>query len=186
MVTDTMKMSKNRIDAINAGVAFYNELGADFDSDVKNYYIPFTKYHNRWEEDLTLEDLKAARDLPEYKGFVSGYEYDVKELSVPGEYTGTQPLDKTKEATLEELLQFCRTLDQEVIFISSPFYGSQKKYEELNFALNMCRDAGFVTWDFNAEPLKSELAIDWSSDFRDKSHTNVRGALRNTPIWSAV
>lgn len=184
MVTDAMKMSKNRIDAIHAGVAFYEELGSDMDCNVKNYYIPFAKYHNRWEDDLTLEDLKATRDIPEYKGFVTNYEYDVKKLSVPNGYAGVQPMDDTRTATFEELLQFCQTLDQEVIFVSSPFYGNQKRYEHLNAALKMCRDAGFITWDFNSEPLKSELAIDWSCDFHDKSHTNVRGAVKYTKFIS--
>ena len=59
---------------------------------------------------------------------------------------------------LLDLLEYCKGLDQKVIFISAPFNPvnmQRDKLGEMNAACRMCEESGFTTFNFNLEPLRS-------------------------------
>lgn len=68
-VTDAMKPSKNRIDAINAALKYFKAQDIDISTNKMYYYFPFLLYHNRWQDDLTIEDLKAKKEGTTTKAF---------------------------------------------------------------------------------------------------------------------
>ena len=180
-VTDAMKQSKNRIDAINAGLKYFREKNADISYNKMYYYFSFMLYHNRWNEDFGFGDLKGTTDGNAYKGF---YATKHSMISVPVEQP-TYTTEKTEpeavdKAALQDLLYYCSTLDQKVIFVSSPFSISQDRQKLLNSYTEMIRDAGFTMYNFNTEEGAAKLGLDWDNDFLDTGHVNYYGAVKFT------
>ena len=54
-MVDNMKMSRNKIDAIQE-VIDYSEGGKNsIDTSGWSYYVPFLKYHSRWKERKSIQ-----------------------------------------------------------------------------------------------------------------------------------
>lgn len=180
-VTDAMKQSENRIDAINAGLKYFREKKAEISYNKMYYYFPFLLYHNRWNEDFEFEDLKGTTNGNAYKGF---YATNHSLTSVPVEQP-TYTTEKTEpeaadKAVLQDLLDYCSTLKQKVIFVSSPFAMSEERQKLLNSYTEMIRDAGFTMYNFNTKEGAAKLDLDWDHDFLDSGHVNYYGAVKFT------
>lgn len=185
-VTDAFRQSENRKDLIDDNLAYFKGLGLEnFDYDKWDYYFPFLKYHSRWDGDITGTDLLGTREKTSYKGFLpTSKSYYVEKLSDPGEYAGTQSLGEARMETLDDLLDYCDTLDQKVIFVASPYYADQDKQERLNTAVDYIEGRGYEVWDFNHGELKDEIDMNWSRDYFEKNHVNIFGAMKYTDFIS--
>jgi hypothetical protein len=185
-VTDAMKPSKNRTDAINAGLKYYKAEGVEMSYNKKYYYYPFLLYHNRWKDDLTLGELTGIKRGNKYKGFIATINSAsyLKNMKQP-EYTDerAEPENERKKV-LQDLLDYCSTLDQKVIFVSSPYDISKGDQKLLNSYMDIIRDAGFETLDYNSEELADSLGLDWDRDFMDSKHVNYSGAQKFTSAVS--
>jgi ASC-1-like (ASCH) protein len=180
-VTDAMKQSKNRIDAINAGLEYFRERNADISYNKMYYYFPFLLYHNRWNEDIGLEDLKGTTEGNLYKGFIAtNHSMTSVAVEQPTYTTEKTEPEASNKAVLQDLLDYCSTLDQKVIFVSSPFAISEDRQKLLNSYTEMIRDAGFTMYNFNTEEGAAEIGLDWDTDFLDSGHVNYYGAVKFT------
>ena len=180
-VTDAMKLSMNRIDAINAALAYYQERNADISYNRMYYYFPFLLYHNRWTDDLELTDLTLTAEENPYKGFyVTKYSLSSTAVEQPTYTTEKTEPEAANMAVLQDLLDYCSTLDQKVIFVSSPFAMSEDRQKLLNSYAEMIEDAGFTMYNFNTEEGAEEIGLDWSTDFLDSGHVNYYGAVKFT------
>jgi hypothetical protein len=180
-ITDAMKPSKNRINAIKGGLRYFKDNNADISYNKLYYYFPFLLYHNRWNEDLGLGDLKGTKSGNHYKGFFatihSMTSVPVKQPTYTTEKTEPKASDK---AVLQDLLDYCSTLDQKVIFVSSPFAMTKKRQKLMNSYTEMIRDAGFTMLDFNTKEGAAKIDLDWDHDFLDSGHVNYYGAVKFT------
>ncbi|MGI6722047.1 MAG: hypothetical protein ACOX4I_05790 [Anaerovoracaceae bacterium] len=181
-VTDCIKTREIREKAIDSALTYYKKMGADIDYDKNDYINSFLFYHNRWAADLGPRDFKVWGVNNKYKGFViNGRGYEKIHLEKPADVKGTTKLAKVQIDTLNDLLDYCDSIKQKVIFVSSPYAtDSVEKRQILNTAHKMIRKRGYEVWDFNHEPLLSKVNMNWHKDYFEKTHTNVYGAQKFT------
>ena len=179
LITDGMHNGKNRIDAINTAVDYYMD---DCNQNKLSYYLPGLRVIHLGSYGIKKDDwlLKGEPKSP-YKGYTRFGWANVKKLPQPKEYGDTAAIPETTETYMRELLDYCSTIEPKVIFVSAPFNPTSKsiiKQCRMNTICNMCEEAGFTVLNFNREPLRSQLNMDWSKDYRDRGHANAYGAAR--------
>lgn len=177
------RFSRNRIQAINAALEYFETQDADIEYTKEYYYFPFLKYHNRWQSDIGFDDLTGTNHSNRFKGFVftSTGSLSVKKLKQPS-YTNAvaDEINPAKKAILKDLIDYCKRLDQKVIFVSSPYRISAREQEQLNACGETITEAGFSFLNFNTADKVEILGLDWQTDFMDKKHVNVYGAMKYT------
>ena len=181
-VTDGMHWGSDRFDAIDTALAYYKEMGEKGNYNKWSYYFPAVRVVHAGSYGLTKKDLLLKKNpKTPYKGFsVNGCEV-IGGLPDPVEYKDEAEITDLQERTLRELLDYCKTIEPEVIFVSTPFNpntGYEYKLGQMNTLCRICEEEGFTALNFNQEPLKSELDVDWKKDYRDRAHTNAFGAAR--------
>ncbi len=182
-----LRPSRNRINAIDASLDYFRNEGADIEYNKYYYYFPFLKYHNRWQSDIRLKDLSGVQFRNRFKGFVftkSG-SLSVKKLEPPV-YTDTEAetMDQEKQNVLRDLIRYCKTLDQEVLFVSAPYQISEAEQEQLNICSRIIMQSGLTLLNFNQAQDTAWMGLDWSTDFMDTKHVNVYGAMKYTSYLS--
>lgn len=189
LATDNMTLRTKRIEAIDTALAYYKSIGADINYNKWGYYYPALRAVHFSNYNITLEDLLMDPGVAIFKGYNRIKEDGVTELEPPEIYEGIEPLSKEQETMLLDLLEYCKGLDQKVIFVSAPFNPVDKerdKLGEMNTACRLCEEAGFTTLNFNLEPLRSRLNINWKKDFFDRGHANIYGAQRFTDCLTDI
>ena len=183
LATDNMTLKTKRIEAIDTALAYYKNVGADINYNKWGYYYPALRAAHFKNYNLTQEDLMLNPGDSIFKGYNRKKGDGVTELDPPEIFEGTAPLSEEQELMLLDLIEYCQGLEQEVIFVSAPFNPVNKqryKLGEMNAACRMCEEAGFTTYNFNQEPLRSRLNINWKTDYYDRGHANIYGAQRYT------
>ncbi|WP_269478497.1 hypothetical protein [Hominibacterium faecale] len=179
-----MRFSMNRKKMIDSAVE-YARLGDNgVDENKMNYYFPILKYHGRWQaEDLTSDDLLLRDKMQDTKGFfVSGTKSFQQVMQTPPQYyDGEESLSEDTEKLLESLLNYCDTLDAEVLFVLSPFSTQDPvKMGRMNKAVKLIEDHGYTVLNFNTEEMAKKIGINWDKDYYDNKHTNILGSTKYT------
>lgn len=167
-VTDNLKYSKNRVDAINALVSDRSER--------YTYYFDIFKYHSNWKT-LFLPDQLACWRY-EKKNLLKGLE--IKTGVGPVDWTDysdvTEKMEPAKEqlAVLDDLLSYIDSIGKDALFILSP-YGMEKEARmKFNDLTERIEAAGYPVLDFNQHI--DEIELDFSTDFYDYGgHVNALG-----------
>lgn len=183
-VTDSMHFNATRIKAINASVDYAEGYENDVDQSKINYYLPILKYHGRWQGgDLTTKDLLQINKLQETKGFFVSKARSLKQepQAEPAYTTDTAPLYEEAEVLLNDLMDYCDTLDAEVLFVFTP-YSEQNETEmgQINQTVQLVKSRGYDVLNFNTEEMAKTLDIDWSKDYYDPKHMNMLGSEKYT------
>ncbi|HIU26316.1 MAG TPA: hypothetical protein IAC50_07490 [Candidatus Copromorpha excrementigallinarum] len=189
-VTDSMKYSENRYDAINRALEFTEgaegEL-SNIDESSWDYYIPVIKYHSRLETgDLSYRDIFLFNTKNETKGYVTSpktLQQVPQKEPVYSEERGE--LSPEAEEVLIEVLDYCDSLEKDVLFVMSPYSMKAGEAEKFNTAMDMVRERGYEVLDFNTEEMAHELGLDWEKDFYNSKHVNFMGAEKYTEYLSA-
>lgn len=181
-VTDSLRSPDIRYKAIKAALAYYKAMGAKIDYKEEHYLLSYIKFHNRWEDDISLEDWLPTGRHNDFKGYAIDEDaYNTLHMYTPYTVYGEKDLEKAQWKVLKELVAYCKTLKQKVIFVSSPYYTTKdSKLMISNTVYNYVESQGFEVWNFNQEPLKSELNMDYWTDYYQRNHTNVKGAQKYT------
>ncbi len=181
-VTDNMEFSDNRTEAINAALTYYRKSDGQISYNKNYYYFPFLLYHSRWADDFTLEDLNPAdKDAP-----FMGYMFDdrgtvsKKNIVQPTYTTETTALEPQKKKALIDLLKYCGTLKQKVIFVSSPYRIPKAEQEAINESIKIIKSYGFDVLNYNTDSMTKAMNLDWSTDFMNGRHLNYVGASKYT------
>ena len=180
-VSDAMPHSDTRTEMIENYLEKSKLSDAEINYDSEQYEYPATRDDWAWVEEYDLEEVRAAYDeeyRSEDKGFMMNFKVD--ELEDPGEFLETEPLVDQRKVVLDELLDYCKTIEPEVIFVSAPYEDNYELEGKIKWIMEYCADAGFKTMDFNCNPLQDDVNMDWSVDFSDFKHTNTYGAMRYT------
>lgn len=143
-----------------------------------SYYIPFLKYHGRWDE-LENNDFHSKTYL---KGSI--FDFTVYKMEEPTLVENTQKLPKNVRYYLEKILQLCEEQGIELILYTAPYSYQDRKAEDfdqkqgMNIAVKeYCEEHDIPYFDFQRS---IDAGIDYAQDFRDYAHMNTRGAEKIT------
>ncbi len=182
-VTDSMKFSANRDDAIRKALEFTEgSIDSDVGDDFIEYYMPVIKYHDRLlQGDVAFEELFLYKDKNETKGYVTSK----KTLEQVPQEEGVHTEERTElsddaEKTLFEVLDYCDSIDKDILFVMSPFSVKEEQAGQFNTIMDIVRDRGYEVIDFNTEEMIDALDINWETDFYNSKHVNYLGAQKYT------
>lgn len=141
------------------------------------FYLPFIRFHSGWNEmtkdsfDRKLEGLKAGS---KYFSFVE----TIADLS--GQYRETDEtvrLNAGQEETLEELLQYCKETQVQVLFVVVPqVIQDESVIGQLNSICNVVQESGFDV--LNLMHSAEDIGLNFAMDLYNKTHVNVHGSLK--------
>lgn len=180
-VTDNMRRSRNWLDTVIDCRRIIKADGGKPERLLSYLYPPF-KYHSAWK-DLRLDDLIEPFPKTEYMCyFGSKYFYGTrKRNSKPPVVTDkTVPIPEQNLPIIDDLLDQCRELDAEVIFISTPMKANAELQGKLNYAQKYVEDAGFRVFNCNTQEMYDYFDWDFSNDQYDKEHASFSGAVKFT------
>ena len=173
-VTDNMKYSANRINAINALVSNKEER--------YTYYFDIFKYHSNWKT-LILPSQIACwnyEKLDPLKGLEIKYGVGpVEDYENLSGYTEAVSPTEEQVGVLYDLLDYVDELDKDVLFIISPYVMEEAAKAQYNYIIPIIEEAGYPVLDFNEHI--EEIGIDFSQDTYDYgSHMNALGQVKCT------
>ena len=179
--TDVMPLSDNKIDTVNEFVV-KNKL---------SYYLPALVHCGKMENfENTIEKYSQKfRGYTYLKGITtsnSRQKYD-KILDVNGDL-GTKALSVTTYSVLNDLLDYCETLDCKVVFARFPHRITEEdehdKLKQHNEIGRVIKDRGFDF--FNFDHAIKEIGLDLENDFYSDSHLNAHGQMKLTKYFSGI
>lgn len=149
--------------------------------DKMTYYIPFIKYHSRWNE---LKDSDFNRSLWMKGAVFSDSTTAVAEPVLPTEGSG---IPAVFQDYFERIEAICRENNIELMVYAAPYtYLSDKEKDREDFerkyktyiALEPYFEEKGIPFLFFQK--NGGLDIDYSQDFQDYSHMNIFGAVKVT------
>lgn len=168
---DGMKLGEAKIEMINEMLP---------DAGIKEkltYYLPFLKYHSRWS-DLESYDFST-------KPFLKGarLDYTVAEIENPGIPKKAASIPDNSLLYLDKIIRLCEENDAEFVMVAIPFgiETDKKRYKRrqgLNLTLEEYLQEEGIPFLFYQRDYPD--LIDFSTDFRDKTHLNTNGAVKIT------
>ncbi len=181
-VTDNLKYSWNRVDAINRLVADQSER--------YTYYFDIFKYHSNWKTIVLVDQLACYRyeKKSPLKGFAMEAGVDPLEKErIPqcSHITETMPIPAEQEERLTELLDYLRERGQKALFIVSPYRIEEEEQMMYNYMSGVIETAGFRF--INLNNYYEEIGIDFTTDYYDGGgHVNALGATKCTAFLGDV
>ncbi|MBQ8596589.1 MAG: SGNH/GDSL hydrolase family protein [Lachnospiraceae bacterium] len=175
-VTDNMKYSWNRIDAINRLVPDVSER--------YTYYFDIFKYHSNWKTMVLPEQIACFRYERQHplKGFVIKDEVGpLEEERIPTctGLTETMPIPVEQEERLYELLDYLKEQEQQALFIVSPYRIEPEEQMMFNYMKPIIASYGYEFVNMNE--YYEEIGIDFTTDYYDfGGHVNTLGAEKCT------
>ena len=164
---DTMRMSKNKLEAINTSVK---------PSDRPYFIFDLLKYKSNWKN-ISKDNFTTnfTNDVHTNKGYWEWFE--VYENSEPdGNLTdNVGRLPEKTELYLNKIIDLCKDNDIPLVFIKTPVVISNDQQERYNRVAEIAKENDIDFINFNS--MYEELGIDFKSDFIDEGkHLNFMGA----------
>lgn len=177
-VTDNMKYSWNRIEAINALVSDKSER--------YTYYFDIFKYHSNWKMLVLPSQLACWRYEKEHpmKGLEIKYGVGPAEWTDYSGETGTLAPAAEQLEVLSDLLSWIEDSGKDALFLISPYVMSKEDRQKFNYIIPIIEEAGYEVLDFNCHV--EEIGLDFGTDFYDYgSHVNALGEEKCTAFLGA-
>ena len=185
-VTDHMKDGQIRDAAIEAAVELFKEQELDLIQDVDWYDNPTDEEIEGYERQRGSEDLKYIEKNSRYKGFVLDGQSTRENTggTIQPLVDTTGEIDPMMEKVFKDLLEYCKGLETEVLFLIPPVNLEADAQGRLNGLKEMARDNGFEVFDSNTKEFREETDLDLLGDFYDKKHMNAKGAVKFTSYFA--
>ena len=177
-VTDNMKYSLNRIEAINAMVTTHM---TDIDTEKYTYYFDIFKYHSNWQSLVNPAQWKAWRfTSPDpLKGYKITDKVGPADTPVIPDDPEPMELDEYQEQALSDLIETLKGVDADALFYVAPYVPQEGDMEKLAHIRDVVEAAGYDYLDMNE--YYDEIGLDFSRDYSDYGiHTNASGAQKCT------
>lgn len=179
---DGLKLSMNKIQA--AKEASFNDSVISL-SRFTNLIIPFYKYHNRWNGEITENDfnyfekvqLNKGSEIPTGKNKFKETEVDFMDHSL-GTITEKKPLATHIDNKLSDIINLCKSNNIKLVLFSTPYlahhgFSVKDEVKTMNFIKKKYGKDGIYYLDFNTK--YKDLGISYD-DFKDNHHLNSQGA----------
>ena len=172
-VTDNMKYSLNRIDAIRALVSDKKER--------YTYYFDIFKYHSNWKTMVLPSQLACwhyekphpLKGLEIKLGVGPAVRQDVSGV------TGQKRPAAEQEEVLKDLLAYLGTTGKEALFLISPYTMEESEKMQYNYMAPLIGEQGYAVLDLNE--YTDQMGLDFSTDFYDYGdHVNALGEAKCT------
>ncbi|MDF2943288.1 MAG: putative rane protein [Herbinix sp.] len=178
LTLDGMKLSKTKIDAINASMME--------DEAFITYLFPILRYHSRWNE-VTGEDFKYLfhKDKISHNGFLM--RVDVKPVNVipKGKKLADYRFGENSYDYLNRITKLCKENDIKLILIKSPSVYPYW-YEEWDQQMVQYAKENDLTY-INFLNFVDDIGIDYSQDTYDGGlHLNLQGAEKFTDYFGKI
>ena len=181
-IVDNMKPSLNKYHAIKA-VTEYSE-GADngVDTSGMSYYFPLLKYHSLWN----------PSKQPDYGGvdYYKGYALEptatfrVTEIH-PYDYNKkAMPIAEKTEAALNDLLDYCDSIDVDVLFVASPYEASEKGMAKINYSQSIVEKRGYTCLNCLPAEIREDIGLNDHTCYYNREHLNMYGSVKYTDYLS--
>lgn len=180
-VVDNMKLSKNKFDAINAVLEYADGKG-NLDDTGLSYYFPLLKYHSLWNPSKQPNYIQADY----YQGYAveDGVSFRVNPVT-PLEYNKkTKPIARNEEDVLNSLLDYCDSIDAQVLFLISPYQASEQGMGKINYARNIVEKRGYKVMNCLPAEVMDEIGLNVNTCFYDQAHLNYHGATLYTDFMA--
>ena len=170
-------LSPNRI-AMSQEAAKY----CDADAGFTDYLFPVAKYHDRViQGEITKDDLLLRYAPNTTQGYQLSTYTLTRNAQAPASFTSKAGhLSQSRSEELDQLLDYCDTLDVDILFVMSPFSTSDKISTRLNSLAAHVEERGYEVLNFNNEQSCADMGIDWKTDFFNDRHVNYLGAEKYT------
>lgn len=186
-VTDHMKDGPIRDEAIESTVNMFKENGLDnMITDLDWYDNPTDEEVVGYERIRGKEDREYVDRNSKYKGFMVSIESTQRDT-----YGEVQPLvdytskiNDVSEEILYDLLDYCKTIDPEVIFVVPPANLEADAQARLNMTAQIVEENGFEVFNTNTEDFREEIGLDPLEDFYDPRHVNAYGGIKFTKYFA--
>lgn len=137
------------------------------------YYLPFLKYHSRWSE-LENYDFHTK---PWLKG--ARMDFTEKEIQDPGIPQEPAQIPDINMEYLDKIIALCEENGAELVVFAVPFgietdEARYNRRQGLNLTLESVLEEKGIPFLFYQKDYPE--VIDFSTDFRDKTHLNTAGA----------
>ncbi len=170
-VTDAMKWSDNRTEAIN-GMLKYTSIDK---KDYVNYKYSFLLYHNRWKD---INENNFIGNPNVFKGFTLAK--DTVKIEPQTKYVWTDEKDELQEENkevLNDLIGYIKSNNLDALFVVPKKKFLVNDAKKMNEAIEIIEEKGFKVINFNKV---EDIGLDWSKDFKDFEHLNIYGATKYT------
>ena len=150
-----------------------------------SYFLSFIRFHNKWESgDLTFDELKEPKS--QTLGFLLHNPISVTrrkvEVIVEEEKTDEKiPMYSVTEGYLNELFEYLKKQDYQVLFLDTAHYHSPEESKSLNTLCEVLDKEGFDYYCCTT----AEGNLDEATDFYSNGHVNYYGAEKFTTWFSA-
>lgn len=174
-VVDSIKNSKNRIEAINGILKYTNVEKKNY----INYYFSFLLYHNKWKHPIK-SNIVGNNTL--YKGFL--FEKNTTKVEPQSTYQWTDDkieLNPDNKEVLEDLIDYIKANKLNVLFVVPKRSYINNGMEYINTATEIIQSNGLNVLNFNT---LDDFEVDFDKDFYNYAHLNVWGATKYTKYFS--
>lgn len=176
---DNMKMSSTKKHAIDAVVEYASHGKNGVDQTKMSYYLPFLQYHSLWNP--SKQPHYGGAD--QYKGYALEpmVTFNVTEI-FPLEYTeaNVQPIAPATEKALDNLLDYCDTIDSQVMFVISPYAASEQGMGKINYAKNIVEKRGYEVLNCLPAEVREEIGLEDKTCYYNHEHLNLYGSKMYT------
>lgn len=183
-IVDNMKCSQTRIDAINAAVDYSQGANESIDMSKNSYYFPILKYHSRWNPSLAPH---YSNNIYYFKGYTldAGVCFGIEPIKArPYDSSYKVPIPAENEPVLNDFLDYCDTLDQDVLFVISPYEETEEGMGKFNYTTSIIESRGYEVLNFLPPEKRAEVGIEDDTCYYNNEHLNYYGSLKYTKYLS--
>ena len=176
---DNMKMSRNKLDAIDTVIEYAEGGSNTIDTSGRSYVLPLLKFHGRWNPS---KQPKYWGNIDYYQGYTLDYGVCFKTTEIssrPMEESDAHIATETEKALIR-LLDYCDTIDTEVLFVVSPYEATEYGMQRLNYSQAICEERGYTVLNFLSLEAKAELGLNDKCCYYNREHLNYYGSLKYT------
>jgi len=178
-MVDNMRPSVNKFRAIKAVTEYAKHGPNSVDLTGLSYYIPLFKYHSRWNP----SKKPHYGHVDHYKGYAlePTCTFDVTEIHPIQDDYETCPIDKYTEEVLIQLLDYCDTIDADVLFVMSPYEATDYGWERMNYAKEIIESRGYEVLNFLGSEMREDtVGLGNNTCYYNREHLNMYGSMKYT------
>lgn len=182
--SDSIHYSWNRAKFLFKAIPLLNDGELN---NFNDYFFDISKYHNLWKT-VNQSSWKLALNEPiDTDDIKFGFQFIRKIEPVPEplwmNIQKQKPVNSVTNRILQELMDYCKTLEQKVLFVVSPFGETEEQKKTYNYIESIITQNGFEF--LNTNDYIDAMKLDYTHDFYNVSHVNALGAKKYTSFLGA-